>query len=274
MEWLLLVVIGVLSGTLGSLVGLGGGIITVPALIYLGGIFSQFENVTPQIAVGTSLLVIIFTGLSSTLSYMKHKTIDYKSGIIFFIGSGPGGIVGAWLNQFFNVKTFSFYFGTFIIFISIVLLFRGRLKPLGLKRFKTQIINTYKDKDGTEITYSYQPILAIFIAFFVGMLGGMFGVGGGSLMVPAMILLFAFPPHIAIATSMFMILLSSTTSSITHIMMNNIDWMVTLALIPGAWVGGRLGAYINVKLKSNVVVHILRIILVIVGVRLIYQGVV
>ena len=273
MEWILLVLIGLAAGTLGSLVGLGGGIITVPALIYLHDTYPQFQDISPQVAVGTSLVVIVFSGLSSTLAYMRQKFVDFKSGLLFFIGSGPGGMIGSWLNKFFNVQSFSLYFGIFIIFISLVLMLRGKIKPLELNVGKKMMTTTYINKDGTNGTYGYQPLIAIFLSFFVGLLGGMFGVGGGSLMVPVMILLFAFPPHLAVATSMLVIFLSSMTSSITHITMDNIDWMLAVLLIPGAWLGGKLGSYINGKLNSKNNVMLLRLIFIIIGVRLIYQGI-
>ncbi|MCA1031609.1 sulfite exporter TauE/SafE family protein [Bacillus timonensis] len=273
MEWLILLMIGLVAGTLGSLVGLGGGIITVPALILLASIFPAFKDLTPQVAVGTSLIVIIFTGLSSTLAYMKQRTVDYNSGLIFFIGSGPGGILGAWLNKFLDVATFQLYFGLFIIFISILLMIRGKLKPIReYKPSKWVLVKSYQDRDGKEKTYQFHFVTAFVISFVVGMLSGLFGIGGGSLMVPAMILLFLFPPHIAVATSMFMIFLSSMTSSLTHILLGNINWLFAFILVPGAWFGATLGAYINKRLNSTIIVSLLRIILIIIGIRLIIQG--
>ena len=80
LEYIMLLFIGLIAGTVGSLVGLGGGIIIVPLLIGL-------HSLSPQLAVGTSMVTVVFTGLSSTLTYMKHKRVDYKSGLILFIGS-------------------------------------------------------------------------------------------------------------------------------------------------------------------------------------------
>lgn len=153
MIWIISLIIGVAAGTIGGLIGLGGGIITVPALIYLSGMIPELSHVTPQVAVGTSLLVIIFTGLSSTLSYMKRKLVDYKSGFIFFIGSAPGGIVGAWLNSYFNVNTFLMYFGIFMIVIAGILMIRGRIKPLAFKKGLHTISRKYivKKKDFMDI---------------------------------------------------------------------------------------------------------------------------
>ncbi len=272
MLWILLILIGIAAGTIGGLVGVGGGIITVPVLLYLSDILPEMNDITPQVAVGTSLLVIVFTGLSSTLAYVKLKTVDYRSGFIFFIGSGPGGVVGAILNKSLNASAFLVYFGLFMIFISLILMLRGKIKPMKYKQGKFGIEKIYQEKDGTEHSYGYNPILAILVSFIVGLTGGLFGVGGGALMVPAMLLLFSFPPHIAVATSMLMIFLSSLTSSIAHISLNNIDWVLALLLIPGAWIGGKLGAYINSKLQSSTIVICLRFTLIIIGIRLIYQG--
>lgn len=271
MEWLILVTIGLIAGSLGSLIGLGGGIIIVPALLYFSTYTEFLTDITPQLAVGTSLVIMIFTGLSSTLSYMKHKTLDYKSGLIFFIGSGPGGILGAWVNQALNMQTFHIFFGIFMISVSILLMVKDKLKPLSLNR-KKGITRSFTDVQGRTWDYGFSPLIGVGISFFVGFCSGIFGIGGGSLMVPAMILLFLFPPHVAVATSMFMIFLSSIVSSATHVFLGNVNWLYACALIPGAWVGAKLGAIINMKIASNTVVMLLRFILIIVGIRLIYEG--
>jgi uncharacterized protein len=271
-EWVLLFLVGIAAGTLGSLVGLGGGIIVVPALIYLGTFIPTIGEISPQVAVGTSLIVVIFTGLSSTLAYMKYKTVDYKSGLLFFIGSGPGGIVGAFVNKSMDVQSFSLYFGIFMIMVSIILMVRGKIKPIKATEGKYHYSRSFINDEGVESNYGFNPMIALPIAFIVGFISGLFGVGGGSLMVPAMILLFLFPPHIAVATSMFMIFLSAITSSIAHISLGNVNWLLTLVLVPGAWLGAMLGAKINTRLKGNTVINLLRIILIILGIRLIFQG--
>ncbi|MBB6445027.1 hypothetical protein HNR53_001637 [Bacillus benzoevorans] len=273
LEVALLLIVGLIAGTLGSLVGLGGGIIIVPTLLFLGSGTALLSEVSPQVATGTSLLVIIFTGLSSTIAYYKQKKVDYKSGLIFFIGSGPGGIFGAWVNKQLDIDAFSIWFGLFMIFISFVLMFKDRLKPRN-KKTEKGIWRTYVDASGNVQTYGFQPAAGISISIVVGFLGGLLGIGGGSLLVPAMILLFFFPPHIAVATSMLLLFLTSATSSIAHIYMGNINWLYAAALIPGAWIGGKLGASINQKLPSKTIVALLRIVLIMVGARLIYQGLV
>lgn len=271
MEWIVLFLIGLLGGTLGSLLGLGGGIIVVPALLFFSPHLEILNDIAPPVAVGTSLVVVIFTGLSSTLAYMKYKKVDYKSGFILFIGSGPGALFGAWVNKSLNNEAFFVYFGLFMIACAILLFFNDRLKPKK-KNISNGIVRMYKDAHGVEHVYGFHPVIGILIAFSVGFLSGLFGIGGGSLMVPAMIMLFLFPPHIAVATSMFIIFLSAIVGSITHMSLGNVNWVYLLLLIPGAWIGGKWGAALNQRLKSKQIVMLLRIILIIVGIRLINQG--
>ncbi|MFB5660824.1 sulfite exporter TauE/SafE family protein [Alteribacillus sp. HJP-4] len=271
MDWLLLIVIGFFACLAGSLMGLGSGIIIVPALMILSAISPLLTDITPQTAVGTSVLIMIVTGLSSTIAYIRQKKVDYKSALIFFSGSGPGALIGVWLNKGVDGDPFLIIFGTFMIIVSFGLVFRKKLKPLrirgkGIRRY-------YKDEAGSEIEYGFTPCIAISLGLFVGLCSGLFGIGGGSILVPAMIVLFGFPPHRAVATSMLMVFLSAIVSSLSHIALGNIDWGLVLALIPGAWVGAQIGAEINRRLKSDTLVVILRIFLIFVGIRLIWQGV-
>jgi uncharacterized membrane protein YfcA len=271
--WVILLGIGLFAGTLGSLIGLGGGIIIVPALLYFRHSTSIFGEISPQLAVGTSLVIMIFTGLSSTISYMKIKMVDYRTGFLLFIGSGPGSLLGAWMNKFLDLHSFNLYFGIFILFVALLLMVRNRLKPMKLNSKKT-IKREIIDVNGDVLHYEFPPVLATVVAFIIGLAGGLFGIGGGSLMVPAMVLMFAFPPRVAVATSMMIIFLSAVVSSITHIALGNVNWLFVLALVPGAWFGARLGAFLNTKLKSDTLVLILRLVLLVIGIQLIYEGLV
>ncbi|MCJ7840475.1 sulfite exporter TauE/SafE family protein [Lederbergia sp. NSJ-179] len=266
MEYILLLFGGLLAGTIGSLVGLGGGIVIVPLLLGLGAV--SILPMSPQIAVGTSMITVVFTGLASTLAYMKLKRVDYKSSLYLFVGSGPGGIAGSWVNRYLNDDSFSLYFGIFIILVAILLTLKHKQKRVE-KPKKTGIQRQFTTTEGDIYTYGFHLTVAIPIAFLIGFISGLFGIGGGSLLVPALILLFSFPPHIAIPTSMLIVFLSAIVSAITHITLGNVNWLFALLLIPGAWFGGKLGAYINSKLSSNTIVTILRIVLVIVGIRMI-----
>ena len=268
MEFLLLVLVGLAAGFLGALVGLGGGIIIVPMLLFLSG--ELLGVISPQMAVGTSLFTLVFTGLSSALAYLKQRTVDYRSAFIFLIGIAPGSLVGGWANKFMDVEAFNILFGILMVFLSFLLMIRGNLKPK--KRKSKGIERTYIDQEGKEHTYGYSVAFAIFISFIVGFLSSLFGIGGGSLMVPVMLLIFHFPPHLAVGTSMLLICLSAIIGSVTHIAAGHVVWIYALALIPGGWFGAKFGAYVNTRMKSATLVMALRIMLIVVGVKLIWDG--
>ncbi|HWK23536.1 MAG TPA: sulfite exporter TauE/SafE family protein [Ureibacillus sp.] len=271
MEYLLLAIIALASGILGSLVGLGGGVILIPSTLFIGINLGYFPEITPQRVVGLSVIMMIFIGLSSTLSYMKTKQVDFKSGLIFFIGSIPGTMLGAWLNRGLDLPSFNLYFGIFLVLLSILLFVRDKLKPIQwfVKHGKK---TKFTDREGNEFIYGYPIWFAIAFNFVVGMISGLFGIGGGSLLVPAMVLLFLFPPHIAVATSMFMVFLSSIVNSASHIFLGNVPWIYTIPVIIGAYIGAKCGSALNKRLKSKTVVRILQIVMFIIGVRSILEG--
>ena len=272
MEYLILAVIGLISGIIGALVGLGGGIILVPITLFIGITLGMIDGITPQTVVGLSVIMMIFTGLASTLSYMKTKTIDFKSSLIFFVGSIPGTLLGAFVNKGLDLPSFNLYFGILLIILSTLLLVRKYLKPVswfvnhGKKR-------TFIDKEGQTHIFGYPIWFALLLTFCVGFASGLFGIGGGSILVPAMILLFLFPPHVAVGTSMFMVFLSAMVNSVTHISLGNVPWLYTIPVVPAAYIGAKIGAILNQKMKSETLVFALRIILLILGIRSIIDGI-
>ncbi|MBP1950125.1 sulfite exporter TauE/SafE family protein [Virgibacillus litoralis] len=258
MVYIICVLIAVVSAFIGSLIGLGGGIILIPSLLIMYQNFDSFAWATPQMIVGISLIAMVFTAFSSTISYYKEGRVDYRLGLLLLTGSIPGGIFGSWLNQFVDSEKFTLYFGLLMITLSLSFLIK-RKQP--------------ESKSGDTYQYNVSIWPAFIISLMVGILSGMFGIGGGSIMVPAMILLFGLPVHIATATSMFMILFISIISASTHIALGHVAWEYVFFFIPGAWIGGTIGAKINQKVKGNILEWFLRIILIVIGIRLIIDGI-
>ena len=213
---ILLVLIGLLSAVLGSLVGIGGGIIIVPTLVYLGVNHHLLHGITTQIAIGTSSVILIVTGLSSSIGYLKTKQVDIKNGSIFLFGLLPGSLIGSFLSRYLTLNSFNLYFGIFMICVSILLMIRYKIKPFKIFD-KEKYRKTYIDAKGMTYHYSVPPMFAFFATLFIGVLTGLFGIGGGALMTPLMLIVFRFPPHVAVGTSMMMIFFSSVMSSIGHI---------------------------------------------------------
>ncbi|MBO9598409.1 MAG: sulfite exporter TauE/SafE family protein [Cohnella sp.] len=269
MGLLFLFVVGVVAAVFGSIVGLGGGIIMVPVLVLLGERIVG-DPVTTQIAVGTSLAVLIFTALSATYTYRKQGKVDVRTGWLFFATSGPSAMVGAQLTTGIAQGPFQLSFGLFMFVMFGLMIARQKMKPL---RVKWSVQRTFTDGSGVQHTYGYNIALALIIGCGVGLCSGLFGIGGGSLFVPLMVLLFRFPPHVATATSMFVILLSSVLGSGVHAWHGNIDWLLFAALMPGAIIGGRLGAIIASRLSGKQLIGLLQATLLGMAIYLIIQGV-
>lgn len=254
MIYLLCIVIGIITSFLGSLLGLGGGILFVPIVLFIAHYHPGFAWATPQTVVGISLLAMVFTAISGSVLNHRHKLIDYRLGFYFLYGAIPGAILGALLNSKVNLDNFPLYFGVLLLFISMLFF----IKPKTREHFSERAIIrdfTIHDK---RYTYGIIREWCVLISFLVGIISGLFGIGGGSMMIPSMMFIFNVPAHIAVATSLFIIAFMSGTSSITHIVLGHLNWIYVLAIIPAAWVGGWFGTYVSQKLKGTTLIKVLQ----------------
>ncbi|WP_245745309.1 sulfite exporter TauE/SafE family protein [Lentibacillus persicus] len=253
MIYVICLIIGVAAAFAGSLVGMGGGVILIPSLLFLYQYSDAFAWAVPQVIVGISLITMVFTAFASTISYVRNKRINLKIGLLFLTGSIPGGIIGAWLNQFINADYFSLYFGILMIVLSFLFLIKREIR--------------------TDDSPQKTPVISVFlISLLIGAISGLFGIGGGAMIVPAMLFLFGLSIHTATATSMFVILFISIMSAGTHIALGHVVWEYVIVFIIGAWIGGTLGAKANQLIDSNILEWILRLMLIVVGIRLIIEG--
>lgn len=264
-----LLALGLVSSVFGSIVGLGGGVIIVPALL-LAGPWLTGGTIASPTAVGTSLAVLIFTALSSTIAYAKQGKVDWRSGWLFFAGSGPAAMAGAQWTNAVSEGPFQLAFGCFMLVMFGLMTARDRMRPLNIR---WPIRRQFRDGAGHTHAYGYSVWSALPIGAAVGLVSGLFGIGGGSLFVPLMILLYRFPPHVASATSMFVILLSSLLGSGVNVLNGNIDGRLLLALAPGAVIGGRLGARIAARLTGAQLMWFLRFTLLAMAGYLIVRGI-
>ncbi|MBO8156774.1 MAG: sulfite exporter TauE/SafE family protein [Bacillaceae bacterium] len=271
MIFLYIMIIGFFAAFIGSIAGLGGGMIFIPALLFLSQFYQEFSWVNPQTVVGMSLVVMVITGLSSTLTYMKQKTVDIQTGLLFLLAGIPGSLSGVWVNRFMAGETFYVYFGLLMIVISFMFTVRKKITDRHQMNKNKGFQRTFYVK-GERYIYSYSLLPAMMIAFLVGFVSGLFGIGGGSLMVPAMVMIFGIPIHISVATAMFMILVSSFIGALAHLSLGHVIWEYALFFLPGAWIGGVAGAKTNQKLQGDTIERIFRVLLILIGVRLIWNG--
>lgn len=260
--------LGAAAATFGSVVGLGGGVILVPGLIAFGELLTG-EEIGTGTAVGTSLVVLIVTALSSTWAFARRKRVDFRSGLLYAAASVPASAAGAAMTETLRPAQFELAFGVFMLALSGLLFARSHMRPLTRA---WPVKRMFADADGRVHEYGHHPVWAVGIGLGVGFVSGLFGIGGGSLFVPAMVLLFRYPPHVATATSMFVILLSACSGSLTHIAQSNVDWAAAAALAPGAWLGGIWGAWITSRMSGQALLNVLRVTFVLLALRMIASG--
>ena len=248
-ESVFLLAVGIFVGMFGTLIGVGGGFIIVPLLT----IVYQF---TPQHAVGTSMVIVALNAISGTISYIRQRRIDYKTGLMFASATLPGSFLGAYLLQMVSKPVFDISFGILLLSISIY---------LGIRKQSASNILTMD----SFVRPDYNKFLGMFISFLVGFVASMAGIGGGVVHVPAMIYLFGFPPFIAIPTSHFILAISATFAGGSHAFIGEVEWSFIPYLGTGAIIGAQIGGRLSHKIKSVWIIRALLVVMMIVAVRLI-----
>jgi uncharacterized protein len=260
-----LIMIGIFAGTIGTLIGAGGGFFVIPYLII-------FEKFSPALAAGTSLGMVLFNSISGTIAYHRQKRIDFATGIKFAIATIPGAIAGSFLVKLIPSKTFHISFGILLFLVSLYMF----LKPETLSRDKDKPLwgipyttnRQFTDAFGKEYDISYNVYFGIGISFFVGFLSSSLGIGGGIIHVPAMTLALNFPIHLATATSTFILLITSFTGSFSHYYNDNVFLKYSLFLGLGAIIGAQVGAKIAPKVKGRLLSKIVAVVFVITAIRM------
>ena len=188
-EILVLFVVGIGVGTFGTLIGIGGGLIMIPLFTF--ALTPSIFHSAPEI-VGTSLFGVFLNALSGTYAYVKQHRVYFKAAIPFAIATLPGAILGSLVSDYFTGPTFSLSYGIFILIISAIMYWNSSNKKAIATNFD-------------ETLFIARKKLGIILSMFVGFISSIFGIGGGIIHVPVMIYALAFPPHMATATSHFVL---------------------------------------------------------------------
>lgn len=246
--------------------GIGGGLVLVPILILLFG-FQAHR------AVGTSAAVAIFSGLSSAAAYFKQKRVDWRVALALELVTAPGAFLGATSTKFISSSGLEALFAAFLLFLAYYM-WRGRgegrnpsLRLPARFAWERKVI----DVDGISWRYKINVAKVSFLSFFAGFLAGFFGIGGGVMKVP--VLFYSGTPiHIAIATSSFMVFITSSSSAIGHFLLGNIEWGWLAGLVPGVLIGTQLGAKAAKKSKPKMLRRSFAIILALMAVLMLVRG--
>lgn len=268
----LLIFIGFLIGSIGTLIGAGGGFILVPLLI----LTTSFD---PNSITAISMAVVACNAISGSFAYMRSKKVDYKAGIIFALCTIPGSILGVLTTKSIPRETFDVIFGVVLLGLSIFLFIKGgKKKPANttIPQGKGMVWHQLTDKEGKHYSYAFNMRYGMILSVFVGYFSPLLGIGGGIIHVPAMTEWLHFPVHIATATSHFILAIMATVSVITHYFDGSYNDPLVLKMVIclaiGVIPGAQLGAYLSKRVKDKIIIRSLAFCLGIVAIRIFVSG--
>jgi uncharacterized membrane protein YfcA len=241
-EYLGLILLGFVAGIIGSMIGLGGGFVIVPILTFLG--FS------PQLAASDSLFAAFSNAVASTASYAKQKRIEFSLGLKLGLLSIPGTILGAFISDEISSSLFKILFGI-VLLASSIYIFSKRKMESKTYNLSKQIM-----------------ILAVGASFFAGIISSLFGIGGGTVFVPLMVIAIGLSMKMAAPTSQFILLFASASGMIAHALLGHPDFYQALFLSIGAFAGGLVGSRLSLKVEEKRLRILVTAVLVITAIKL------
>ncbi len=250
--------LGVGVGFLSGLFGVGGGFLMTPLLIFIG--------VSPAVAVATEANQIVASSVSGVLAHMRRHNVDFKMGLVLTAGGFFGSSFGVWLftilrgvGQIDLVISLSY-----VVFLGVIgalmfvessraLLRASRRGGAGRKLHQHIWLHGLPLKMRFRRSRLYiSALLPMGVGFFVGILAAIMGVGGGIIMVPAMIYLLGMPTSVVVGTSLFQIIFVTANVTLLQAINNQtVDVVLALLLLAGAVVGAQLGTKAGTHLRGE-----------------------
>ena len=252
----LLLGLGGLVGILSGMFGVGGGFLMTPLLFFIG--------IPPAVAVATEANQIVASSFSGVLAHLKRRTVDLRMGTVLLIG----GLIGAALGvQIFNAlkqigQVDLLIRLCYVLFLGIIgsLMFVESLNAIrktksgaAPKRKKHNWVHNLPIKMKFRTSGLYISVIPpILVGVLVGILAAIMGVGGGFIMVPAMIYLLGMPTKVVVGTSLFQIIFVTAFTTMLHATTNyTVDVILAVLLLVGGVVGAQVGARIGAKLNAE-----------------------
>ena len=254
---LVLLGLGGLVGVLSGMFGVGGGFLMTPLLFFIG--------IPPAVAVATEANQIVASSFSGVLAHVKRRNVDFKMGGVLLIGGLVGAGVGVFIFNYLKglgqvdllVKL------CYVVFLGIVgsLMFTESLQALRKSkqvsasklRKKRTWIHALPLKIRFRVSGLYiSAIPPVLIGILVGILAAIMGVGGGFVMVPAMIYLLGMPTKVVVGTSLFQIIFVTAFTTMLHATTNyTVDIVLAVLLLVGGVIGAQFGTMFGAKLKAE-----------------------
>jgi uncharacterized membrane protein YfcA len=255
----LLLGLGLGVGFLSGLLGVGGGFLMTPILIFLG--------IPPAVAVSTQANQIMASSISGALAHWRRRSLDVKMGVVLIAGGVVGSVLGVqlfgYLQRLGQIDlVISLCYVIFLGVIGALMLVesanairrrRSNAAAHRRRRRKRRLIDALPFKTRFPVSGLYMSVIPpLLIGFLVGALAALMGVGGGFVMVPAMIYILRMPTSVVIGTSLFQILFVTALTTFLHAAQNQtVDIVLAAILIAGGVIGAQLGVRAGAKLPAE-----------------------
>lgn len=271
LELLGLAVLGFVVGAFGTIIGAGGGFILVPVLLIF------YPDYEPEQLSAISLFVVFANATSGAAAYARQHRIDYVTGIIFAAASVPGVVSGAIAVYYVPERLFSAMFGVMLLGVAFVAL-RRRVESIREPlRGRGILFRRVHDTEGRTYVYAYRLWQGTAISLGVGFISSLFGVGGGFIQVPAMVILLHIPVPFAVATSQFVLAFMAGGGSGIHLVegvLRGDQLTRAIVLSVGAMPGAQIGALLAHRIQHRMVLRLLGASIAIVAARLILHSII
>lgn len=257
------------AGLLGSLTGLGGGVVIIPLLTLCFGVDFHY-------AVGAALVSSIATSSGSGSAYVKEGITNIRLGMVLEIATTLGAVAGAVVAVWLNNSVISIIYGGVLVLTAVMQQVKHNRhehvvgSPLA-KRLK--LFDTFPQKDGTKQYYELTNVGGGFaVMLLAGMLSGILGIGSGVLKVIAMDGIMKVPFKVSTTTSNFMMGVTACASAVVYIQRGNIVPGLALPVLIGVLFGALTGAKLLKRLDVSLLRKIFAIAILAVAVNMIYMG--
>lgn len=274
---LVLIAMGGLVGFLSGMFGVGGGFLMTPLLIFYG--------IPAPVAVGTEASQIVASSVSGVSAHLRRRTVDFQMGGFLVLGGTIGAALGVLLFRYLSTigqidliialayVSFLGIIGGLMLIESINTLRRPpAARPRRRKRSAPWMAALPFAMRFRRSQLYISPIPPIILGMLVGILSAIMGVGGGFIMVPAMIYLLKMPTNVVVGTSLFQIIFVTAVTTVLHATANQtVDIVLALLLLFGGVVGAQIGAQAGTRLKAEQLRALLALIVLGVCARLAYD---
>jgi len=255
-----IIAIGFFTGLLSGAFGIGGGVVCTPLL-------RLFLGLSAHVAVGTTIAIIIPTSLTGALNYFRKGLVDFKLAVTIAIPAVIGVCLGAYGTNYISGNVLMISFACLVTFVGVDLTF-GLLEKF-TKKAESQ--NQNQDQD-QEIPESKPSRLKLsLLGLTTGLMAGFFGIGGGFIIIPALVYLAKMSLKEAFGTSLCVVAIVSIPGTIAHAMLGHVDYWLMLVMMISTVPASFLGSAIALRTKDSVLKKAFGIIMLIVAVSMFFK---